>query len=814
MSVPSEILSDFTKIQEKAYGTRFFAADLHFHTPSSSDGRGKDKYGFNAYGISYQADGRIASADLLTDLKGFDSLEALKDRSDIQALNLEVLETLESKALNDVLLLEDIQEFKSILNPADRTELEARIRQEIEAINDLKDLANVDCAFLECDDIKMLAALKSQPGLDLFTAVRNIEGKTANELKSKYYDLRLLRDLKYLRSQVPGKGYPVGVHSYQDRLLAYSRLKAGQIVQTFLDKKLSLVAVTDHNGMGTLWNDDQGGMDLTAPTWYELIDDAAQNVNATEGRTRLVVLPGVEISTNGVHILAIFPPQKPRRRAHFLVCELLSEVGIPVEEWCINMSVGTLSPFDTINLIVQKGGIAIPAHIDGTDQALLNTYKLTSGAVKDVVGNARMRAVEVINPQRFQKGPVREKLEEIRRKNNLPSLAYFQGSDSHQLLDIAKRSTILKMTAPSFDGLRKAIQMPSSRVRFTSDKKDWDGLYLRGMVFEHPYLGRQVLRFNRNLNCISGKVGVGKSTLHNLIKAAANPACPYPINESDPAAVRGSVALFVEKLNGDQPPEEYAYYRSASPQPVEPVVSFYSLGQDGKKAVDAQPNASLQPGFYNAERIMQIVDIEQELDAFLCEHFGLTPDTLKTQEDVAILKFNKLFSLPRFLEDESRGRLLELQWDKSAGRNRLMMNLQWRVDKPEWRQFSCLGLSQRRAAILCMIIRNEDFGPVIIDEPEHEFDNEDMVRYLVPLILEYKEKRQVLLFTNHPLLAVNTDPDNYLLLSLPDKKGGPALQVMIDSGFAIDADAGQKELLLKVLEGDLESVRKRLSRYE
>ncbi len=813
MSAPTEIASGFTKILEKTYGTRFFQADLHFHTPSSSDGRGKDKYGFNPYGISYQARRMTAGADLLSDLKSIDSLEALKEHTDIQGLDLKALELLESKVLNDILLLEDIQELKAIPNPADRTALEVRIRQEIDAINDLKDLSNIDCAFLECDEIKTLAALKSQPGLDLFTVVRNIQGGAANELKSKYYDLRLLRDLAYFRGQVAGEGYPADVRDYQDRLLAYSRLKAGQIVQTFLDRKLSLVAVTDHNGMGTLWNDDQGGMDLTAPTWYELIDDAAQKVNNAEGRTRLVILPGVEISTNGVHILAIFPPQRPRRRAHFLVCELLSEVGIPVEEWCINMSVGTLSPFDIINLIVQKGGIAIPAHIDGTDQALLGTYKLTSGAVKDVVANARLRAVEVINPLRFQAGPVRDKLEEVRRKNNLSSLAYFQGSDSHQLLDIAKRSTILKMTEPSFEGLRTAIQMPSSRVRFTSDKKDWDGLYLRGMVFDHPFLGRQVLRFNRNLNCISGRVGVGKSTLHNLIKAAADPTCPYPIKENDLAASRGS-----GPVRGEAEREPAGRAVCLLPQGRSPAggtgrkVLF--PGPGGKSAAETRPDSSLQPGFYNAERILQIVDIQQELDAFLCEHFDLTPDDLKTRETAAIQKFNKLFSLPRFFEDESRGRLLELQWDKASGRNQLMMNLQWRVDKPEWRRFSSLGLSQRRATILCMIIRNEDFGPVIIDEPEQEFDNEDMVRYLVPLILEYMEKRQILLFTNHPLLAVNTDPDNYVLLTLPAKKEGAALQVTIDSGFAIDANAGQKDLLLKILEGDLESIRKRLSRYE
>jgi hypothetical protein len=813
MPAPSEILSGFTQIQDLPYGTRFFQADLHFHTPSSSDGRGKDKYGFNPYGIVYLTRSRAKDADLLSDLKGLDKLDALKGRADIRGLDLKVLDILESKVLNDLLLLEDIRDLKAIKDPQDRKDLEDRVRQEIDAINDLKDLAGVDCAFLDCEDINKLSALKSQPGIDLFTAVQNIPG-AAGDLESKYYDLRLLRDLKYFRGQVPGQGYPDNIRDYQDRLLAYARLKADQIVQTFLDKKLSLVAVTDHNGMGTLWNDNLDEMDLTAPTWYEIIDDAAQKVNQAAGRTRLVILPGVEISTNGVHILAIFPPQKPRRRAHFLICELLSEAGIAADEWCVNTSVGTLSPFDTINLIAQKGGIPIPAHIDGADQALLDTYKLSSGAVADVVANARLRAVEVINPSRFQKGPVKTRLDEVRRKNNLPSLAYFQGSDSHQLKDIAKRSTVLKMTAPSFEGLHTAMQMPASRVRFTSDKKDWDGLYLRGMVFDHPYLGRQVLRFNRNLNCISGKVGVGKSTLHDLIQASVDSSCPYPIKAGDTAASQGYAALFVEKLSGDQPPIQYAYLRRGNPPPMEQRVTLYSLDPDGKTAVEAPPDPALQPGFYNSTRIQQIIDIEQELDQFLCGRFDIAPADLKTKQAASIKMFNDLFLLPRFLGDESRGQLLNLEWDESAARNRLMMNLQWRVGSAQWRKFTELGLSQRRAAILCMIIRNVEFGPVIIDEPETEFDNEDMARYLVPMILEFKEKRQILLFTNHPLLAVNTDPDNYLLMSLQTKKGNAPAQVTIDSGFAIDADDAQKDLLLKVLEGDLPAIRTRLSRYE
>jgi hypothetical protein len=55
---------------------------------------------------------------------------------------------------------------------------------------------------------------------------------------------------------------------------------------------------------------------------------------------------------------------------------------------------------------------------------------------------------------------------------------------------------------------------------------------------------------------------------------------------------------------------------------------------------------------------------------------------------------------------------------------------------------------------------------------------------------------------------VNTDPDNYLLLQLQEAK----LQQIV-SGFAIDARL-QRSMILNILEGNLETFRKRASRYE
>jgi len=125
---------------------------------------------------------------------------------------------------------------------------------------------------------------------------------------------------------------------------------------------------------------------------------------------------------------------------------------------------------------------------------------------------------------------------------------------------------------------------------------------------------------------------------------------------------------------------------------------------------------------------------------------------------------------------------------------------------------------QRKLVMICMLLMKGQ-SPVIIDAPEEEFDNEDMVKYLVPVILECKDTRQILLFTNHPILAVNTDPDNYVLIPRQAKSNA------LVAGFAVDAvveknDKGntvkgdRKTMLLEVLEGNIWAFQKRASRYE
>lgn len=581
-------------------------------------------------------------------------------------------------------------------------------------------------------------------------------------------------------------------------LLDKAKVLASKMVAEFLAKGVGIVAVTDHNGIGTLWNDPEARrgkmMDQAAPTWYEVIDDEAQNVNLAMGQTELLILPGVEISTTGVHILAIFPPQDPRRKVHFMICDLLNDLGFAPNDWGQNPKVGRASVQDTIELIQKKGGLPIPAHIDAFDQALLKLYKLKSGAMENVLKSPVLRAVEIVDPDNFSKvdkelkQPVKAWIDELRGENGLPSLAYFQGSDAHDLSAIAKRFTYLKMTEPTFSGLHTAIKMPASRVRITASYKEFDGLCILGMAIKHPFLGEQELRYNRNLNCIAGKKGTGKSTICKLIQSALDPASPPP---------EGDVVVFLEQVTAGAS-SYYAFGRKTGQPAAEACALDPNAGTVSPLAPAQAQAISRQLKFHDPVLVEAMVKDPVNLQAYLQNTFGPpTPENVKA--------FNEKFSTPRFL-DNQKDPLLKLSAD--ANGYKLTVNEQWRVGKPSMKDFFSLSIGLRRSILMSIDIMNSDVGPVMIDAPEQQFDNEDMIKLLVPIIREHKDSHQILLFTDHPILAVNTDPDNYLLLQAQ----GAQLKNIV-SGFAAD-NTDQQPLLLQILEGSLEAIRKRANLYD
>ncbi|MEE9499665.1 MAG: hypothetical protein V3V42_00005, partial [Candidatus Omnitrophota bacterium] len=527
----------------------------------------------------------------------------------------------------------------------------------------------------------------------------------------------------------------------------------------------------------------------------EIIDDEAKKINAKARKKIITILPGVEISCTGIHILAVFPPHDPLRAIHFVICDLLEEIGFAIEEWGKNPKVGKRSIIDAVNLIRQKGGIPIIAHIDGSDQALLKLYKLNSGAMKNVFCNEKLSAVEIVNLSKFSrqdkklKATIKNWIKSLRIKKEVAPIAYLQGSDAHDLKSIGKRFTFLKMTAPSFAGLKIAVCIPASRARMSElHKRATKGLYIYGVEIKNKYFGRRFIRFNRHLNCVVGEKESGKSYIFQLMQKAVRP---------DSTKIKGEVKLFVEKIIDSRP-----YYYAFCNKNEKSSVDLHSIDKDKKRVAridaDRLKDSMIKPKFYNSDKIEELISSKNNLNAFLIKHFGKP-----TRRNVN--NFNRMFSIPNFLEAKEE-QLLYAEGDN--GRYKLHVNVNWHIGKEKMTDFFKLRNSLRRIAIICMIVVSGSFGPLIIDAPESNFDNEDIANFLVPIIRKHKDLRQIILFTSSPILAVNSDPENFVLLNTKGKK-----LKNISSGFSID-EKGQKEHLINLLEGGLESFRKRAIRYE
>lgn len=99
--------------------------------------------------------------------------------------------------------------------------------------------------------------------------------------------------------------------------------------------------------------------------------------------------------------------------------------------------------------------------------------------------------------------------------------------------------------------------------------------------------------------------------------------------------------------------------------------------------------------------------------------------------------------------------------------------------------------------------------PLIIDQPEHNLDNESIMQLLVPCFREAARRRQVIVVTHNPNLAVVADADQVIHARI-DRQDGHRIDYV--SG-ALEAEHVSK-LAVNVLEGTLQAFQQRGSVYE
>ena len=273
----------------------------------------------------------------------------------------------------------------------------------------------------------------------------------------------------------------------------------------FMQAGIDCVAVTDHN----------------SGEWVDLLKSELAKLKDQEHPDfrQLHLFPGVEITANGgTHVLALFDPAKTTSDVN----QLLGAVKYRGERGDSSRAADR-SVVEVVGLIVQHGGIAIPAHVD-KDRGL---WELAGNTLEPVLTGNDVFAVEIADAT-SEKPPL--------YRQHANHWAEVLGSDSHRLTGTGDQHvpgshfTWIKMEQPSIDGLRLALL---DGERFSVRRSDDPDSPLRALPAHHvrsiaiaeaKLMGRgkpATLEFSPWLNVLIGGRGSGKSTVLNCMRLAA-----------------------------------------------------------------------------------------------------------------------------------------------------------------------------------------------------------------------------------------------------------------------------------------------------
>lgn len=285
-------------------------------------------------------------------------------------------------------------------------------------------------------------------------------------------------------------------------------------LKKFIDEGIDCVAITDHN----------------SGAWIDKLKQANQTLEQP-----LHLFPAVEISANGgVHLLAIFDTEKTKGD----IDSLLGAVGYEGTKGDSD-GVTEKSITEVIDIITQRGGIAIPAHTDKEKGLFFNS---DSNTLKQVLKNPNIHAIELCDSN-YQK-PQLYIDEKIQWSEVL-------GSDTHNFQSKKFGNfTWIKMDTPNIAGLKLALIDGKASIKNMSAKPNKHADYIiESMSIKNAkYIGKPnalECKFSPFLNTIIGGRGSGKSTLLEFMRFSLrrNKAIPDAIKDDKYFQVGGDNLL-------------------------------------------------------------------------------------------------------------------------------------------------------------------------------------------------------------------------------------------------------------------------------
>jgi hypothetical protein len=429
-----------------------------------------------------------------------------------------------------------------------------------------------------------------------------------------------LKDIQELDSGARFHNADLHIHSYgASHDVKDPTMTPEAIVDSAVKQGLSIIAITDHNSNANV---------------QRALDHARKNYAG-----KILVLPGVELTTAHGHLLAYFPPDRTVDLAKLLSrLDLIGEMGADNTRTAKSMA-------DTIAEVERLGGICIAAHIDRDKTGFEAFATGFQNWKKDIITSPGLYGLETdstdallwysdhdTGPTGVERKKIFSAREQVPTLSARHHLAHVQGSDAHAMKRFehqnpSKPWTRIKLAELSFGAFRVALIDPTARVR-ASASVPLSVPRICGIAITGGFLHGEKIHFSDNLNCLIGGRGTGKSTAIRAIAYAFGLNDEFEDYDNCP----DSVTVFCEDANGVQ----YRYVRtrggdvevkaredgSISDVPVDAFrIEYFGQGELAKIAEDPLKKPQLLQEFLDRHTSLRdLIETEETLVTRLREN--------------------------------------------------------------------------------------------------------------------------------------------------------------------------------------------------
>lgn len=231
-----------------------------------------------------------------------------------------------------------------------------------------------------------------------------------------------------------------------------------KIVYTAITKGLDTICITDHNTILGYIKIIEKIAELkneysVLKKYDKISDENLELINNIEKLDSINIIPGIELTTDpGIHIILLFDPNKKVEEILEFLKTLDIDGNLPAdEEFVVNQTTLTV-----LEMAKNFGCITIAPHVD-SDKGAFNTLEAFGSLRAKIFSSSNLDAITCNNVK------VESKIRNLTTsdenyKRNIP-LAVVYGSDAHNLENIAKKKTFIRVNKKEniFSELKNAL---------------------------------------------------------------------------------------------------------------------------------------------------------------------------------------------------------------------------------------------------------------------------------------------------------------------------------------------------------------------